>query len=146
MKHQYSKRIFLVALLFVAGNGVLWACNYTFTLIDSQGTTQGVQEGVPVSVTQDETYTLNIRYVENHRNCTVTPEETIFLLDGSRWRVQRDTQPLLLTAAPEWSQPAQRTHEADFIFQPQTAGPWNLEIVRVCDRGGYTGLLTFEVQ
>lgn len=91
-------------------------------------------------------YTLEMVYVENHRNCTVSPDETLYLLDGSRWRVARDTQPLVLAALPEWTAPARRTHAGTFPFAAQTPGVWALEVVRVCDRGGYHGTLIFEVR
>lgn len=124
----------------------MFACNYTYTFIDQAGNATVVAEGERATLTAGERYTLTMEYHENHRNCSVSPQETLYLVDGSRWREGRETQPLVLVSMPQWEQPARRTHRGDFQFIAARAGVWSLEIVRVCDRGGYHGELFIEVQ
>lgn len=122
------------------------ACNYTYTLIDPAGRHTVVTEGGSASLVRGESYVLRMEYHENHRNCSVSPEETLYLVDGARWRLERETQPLVLTAMPRWEQPASRTHRGEFAFTAAREGAWLLEVVRICDRGGYHGEILFEVQ
>lgn len=140
-----ARRTGIVLFLILAAAASAAACNYIYTLIDSQGREVQVVEGGRVSLTQGEHYVLRMEYRENHRNCTVTPEETLYLLDGARWRLGRETQPLLLSEIADWTQPASRTHLGEFTFTASTAGNWLFEVVRTCDRGGYHGSFHLEV-
>ncbi len=141
-----EKRIVTFLVLLLAGSIATFACNYTYTVIDAAGNAQRISEGETAILQQGGEYTLQMVYVENHRNCTVSPDQTLYLLDGSRWRVARDTQPLILTSPPDWEEPRSRTHSGEFPFVANVSGTWTLEVVRVCDRGGYTGEIHFEVQ
>ncbi len=122
------------------------ACNYTYTVIDPTGRETVVSEGNSLTLVQGETYVLRMEYWENHRNCTVTPEDTLYLVDGARWRPDRDTQPLILRETAEWEQTASRTHRGEFTFDAAREGAWSVEVVRVCDRGGYHGAFLLEVR
>ena len=138
--------ILLITVMLLATTIPVLACNYTYTVIDSVGRETPVTEGNSAILIRGETYTLRMEYHENHRNCNVSPEETLYLVDGARWRLDRETQPLILRAMPDWEQPASRTHRGEFTFTASQEGSWQVEVVRVCDRGGYHGEFVLEVQ
>ena len=141
-----ARHVLIVLVLALGGVVPALACNYTYTVIDGAGRETIVSEGSSATLRLGETYTLRMEYHENHRNCNVSPEETLYLLDGSRWRLERETQPLYLLSWPQWEQPASRTHRGEFVFTAAQAGTWLVEVVRVCDRGGYHGEIYLEVR
>lgn len=143
----WMKKIIAVAAVVFAAVLVhpAFACIPDFTLIDSDGHETILDIENPVELDAGRDYTLRIEYWEDHRNCSAKPEETMFLLDGARWRVGRETQPLVLSAAPEWTRPAARTNVGELRFTAVNPGEWILEIIRVCDRGGYSGQIEFHV-
>ena len=122
-----------------------FACIPDFTLIDSEGRETVLDIGNLIELDSGQEYVLRIEYWEDHRNCSAKPEETLFILDGARWRVERETQPLILSANPEWTRPESRTNLGELRFIAASPGKWVLEIIRVCDRGGYAGRLEFHV-
>jgi hypothetical protein len=121
------------------------ACEMNYTLTSGDGTTVTVRPEQPIELELGSTYVLALEYYEDHRNCTVQPEETLLLLEGSRWRENRETQPLLLTAPIEWTSPKNRTNLALVEFTATSAGTFRLEIIRSCTREGYDGELVFVV-
>ena len=146
MKHI----IITVLAVFFSAAAIAGACELQFYLIDPAGIQRPVSAGTgssggPIRLELGGEYTLKMTYREDHRNCTVPPGDTLLFLDGSRWRVARETQPLVLAAPVAWTQPQARTHEAEVHFTAAAAGSWTLEIIRECSRGGYRGELLFEV-
>lgn len=142
------KRVIITALtVLFASAAVAGACELQFSLFDAAGTERAVAAGTgsPINLEVGLEYTLRMAYREDHRSCTVQPEDTLLLLDGARWREARDTQPLVLAAPVVWTQPRARTHEAEIGFTAAAAGNWTLEIIRECSRGGYYGELLFVV-
>jgi len=140
----------IAAVILLAAAAVAGACELHFYLIDAEGverplSADGGSSADPVHLELGQQYILRIVYLEDHRNCEVRPEDTLLLLDGARWRVGRETQPLVLAAPVTWSQPRTRTHEGEVRFTAAAAGTWTLEFIRECDRGGYHGQLLFEV-
>ncbi len=133
-----------LALSFGAVDSV-FACRQEYFLVGPNESESAIDASTTTQIALGETYTLRIEYYEDHRNCTAIPEETMFLLDGARWRVNRETQPLVLTATPEWNRPSSRTNVGEVTFHAAAAGTWRVEIVRTCTRDGYTGWLEFEV-
>ncbi|SIQ19468.1 hypothetical protein SAMN05920897_10532 [Alkalispirochaeta americana] len=143
MKH---KRWILAGAVFFASLNSAFGCDYLYTIMDQAGTERVLREGETALLRANETYTLRMEYRENHRNCSVTPEQTLYLLEGARWRVARESQPLVLVAPPQWEQPASRSHRGDFTFLASQDGYWTLEVIRSCDRGGYHGTIYLEVK
>ncbi len=131
------KHLLISLVLSAVAVTAAFPCEFTYTMIDAQGNKSEIDPLKPVILNSEAAYTLVISYWEDHRNCRVAPEETLLLLDGARWRVLRETQPLVLSAAPFWEQTASRTHEGTVHFTTQTAGSWVLEVMRICDREGY---------
>ncbi|POQ98481.1 hypothetical protein AU468_12880 [Alkalispirochaeta sphaeroplastigenens] len=143
MKH---KGLLITLTIFLVPLAPAFACDYLYTIIDQSGREISLEEGGTALLRQDETYTLRMEYRENHRNCTVTPEETLYLLDGARWRVNRESQPLVLLEAPRWEESGPRSHRGEFPLLASLVGTWALEVVRSCPRGGYHGVIHLEVQ
>ena len=121
------------------------ACTMEYTIIPVGGEEMSIQPGSPIALTLGQDYILRMEYYEDHRNCTAKPEETLLLLDGSRWREDRDSQPLVLTASPVWTKPKNRTNVGELEFTATTLGSFQLEIIRECTRDGYQGELVFVV-
>ncbi len=138
------RRIILMILLTAAA--ALPACEFTYTLTDSSGTQRDITTNVPVVLDLGEAYTLTLSYWEDHRSCPLGPEGTLFLLDGARWRVLRDTQPLMLLDHVSWDDASSRTKTGTLTFTAQLSGSWVLEVLRICTREGYQGELIFLVR
>ena len=134
----------VVLLGLVAAPG--FGCEFAYTLIEPSGDERTIETDNATTVRAGEEYTLRMAYREDHRNCSAEPEETVFLLDGARWRPERDTQPLVLAGTPEWEQPSVRSHVGELRFTAGEPGTWTLELIRTCHREGYTGRLEFTVE
>lgn len=141
-----TRRTVMILFFVLASTASAAACDYVYTVIDSRGMELRIREGEQTTLIQGERYILRMEYRENHRNCNVSPEETLYLVNGARWIDNGDTQPLVLTAMPEWEQPASRTHRGDFTFTAARVGEWLVEVVRECNRGGYHGTFILEVR
>ncbi len=133
----------LCILCFTAAAAALSACEFTFEITNSEGITGTITPEKTAVLTQGEMYTLSFSYWEDHRSCPLGPEGTMFLLNGERWRVQRETQPLVLTDSPYWEDTASRSKTGEVHFIAAEPGRWILEILRVCSREGYHGRLFF---
>jgi hypothetical protein len=116
-----------------------------YTIIPAGGEEIRVEPGSPIALAQGQDYVLRMEYYEDHRNCTAKPEETLLLLDGSRWRENRDDQPLVLSSSPVWTKPKSRTNVGELAFTAAAPGSFRLEIIRECTRDGYQGELLFVV-
>jgi hypothetical protein len=75
-------------------------------------------------VVTGETYRIEISMREDHNRCLIEPEDTMFLLEESRWRVNPETQPLVLLAPIEWTQMGSRDFTATIDFRVAEAGAW----------------------
>ncbi len=132
-------------LLLVAGAPAA-ACEFVYTLIGPDGEERSIETSNTTTLREGAAYTLRMAYREDHRNCNIGPEDTLYLLDGARWRLERETQPLVLTTEPAWNQPSSRSHVGELQFTAATAGEWSLELIRTCHRDGYAGTLRFVVE
>ena len=144
-----SKTVGIAIILLFVGAPSLFACIMDYTLVHPDGSEEQIVADDPdqaVELITGITYILRTSYRENHRNCSVTPDDTIWLLDGSRWRESRDTQALLLESAMVWTQTAVRTNTGELTFTAQQEGMRELEVIRVCDRDGYHGMVYFLVE
>jgi hypothetical protein len=141
MKRIILTGVFMVILSLTA----LFACEIDYSIIDQSGTSISATPSQTITLKQGETYTFQMTFYEDHRNCRVPPEDTLFLLDGARWRPQRETQGLVLGGAVEWMENSSRLNTGLTTFTALQPGTYSLEVIRVCDRGGYTAELIFEV-
>ena len=141
----FSKRVAAVAFLVLAAAASAHACIFTYTLIGPNQQT-GITPGRPVEVMTGESYRIDITMREDHNNCRLEPEETMFLLEEARWRVNRETQPLVLLAPIEWAQVASREFTTTIEFQVAEAGEWTIDVIRDCTKGGYYEELILEAR
>jgi len=139
------KKLTVLLILALAGATAAFACEIRFSLIGEDGKERVVEPGETVVLQQGSVYRLVLQYYEDHRSCQVRPEDTLFFLDGSRWRVGRDTAPLILNAPIVWVSPASRTQRTEIEFVANLRGSTILEIVRECPKGGFKGAITFTV-
>lgn len=138
------KSIVLFVMFLMAGGISVTACDFTFSLINSQGESLPVTTDQSIPLIAGETYTLHMSYWEDHRSCPLGPEGTIFLLDGARWRAANDSQALILTSLV-WDDGSSRTKTGNAVFTVGSMQTCTLEILRICHREGYSGKLTFYI-
>jgi hypothetical protein len=147
MKVQGTNKLVVLAvalavLLTAAPN--LHACEFDLALnrVNDQSDLMGGEGARPVSLESHAslhtgyTYDLTITYREDHRNCRVPPEDTVFLLQDARWRTGRETQGLVLLADIVWSTVDTGRHAATLRFRVVEPGEYRLQIIRVCPRSG----------
>ena len=140
------KRILVLgACMMIFSVATLFACEFNYTLVDASGRSMQVTPSQPMVLKLGESYSFEISFYEDHRNCVVPPSDTLFMLDGARWRPLRDSQGLVLSGAMEWKEHSSRLNTGVTSFTALLPGTYSLEVMRVCDRGGYTAELIFAV-
>jgi hypothetical protein len=140
-----AKKIFII-LILVFGAAGAFACQFTFSLISGDGSVQTIAPGRSVDLELAEVYTLKVSCEEDHGNCPVAAEDTIFLLEEEKWKAGKDYLPLILQENISWSDTGGRSHLAELSFTAERAGIWELEIIRDCDRKeGYDEVLILSV-
>ena len=141
-----STRVLMIAgILTLLTVGAL-ACEMTFVLTDSSANSRTVIPGKKIVLKLGETYSLVVRFKEDHNNCNVAPEVTLFLLDEEKWKSSKDYLPLQLAGSVNWSDINSRTHETELTFKAVKTGDWELEVIRECSKKeGYDEYLLFWV-
>jgi hypothetical protein len=137
--------IFASAALLFAGAAAATACEFAFLLDGSDGVQRSITAGSTTDLALGGTYTLTVEFTEDHGNCKLEPEDTVFLLEEEKWKPTKDTLPLLLTGSVIWEQETDRVNIAEISFQAVKEGRWELEIIRDCSKGGYDEVLAFVV-
>lgn len=123
-----------------------FACEMTFVLTDSSANSRTVIPGKKIVLKRGETYSLVVRFKEDHNNCKVAPEVTLFLLDEEKWKSSKDYLPLQLAGSINWTDINSRTHETELTFKAAKSGDWELEVIRECSKKeGYDEYLLFSV-
>ena len=136
----------LIAVFILSATGA-YACEFAFTLISENGSTQRIQPGSEVELDLNNTYTLKVALVEDHRNCHLTPEDTDFLLEEEKWKTTKDYLPLQLLNDISWTSRDHRHHKVEISFQTVISGTSSLEVLRDCDKKeGYDEFLHFVVK
>jgi len=130
--------------LFLAA-APLSACEFTYTISGPGLSAAKVIPGVPVTLTRDAEYTLSVSYREDHNNCLVPPEDTLFLVEEERWKTGKDYLPLELLQARPWTASG-RSNATTLTFTASEAGTWPVQVIRECTRGGYDQTLLFSVK
>ena len=139
------RSVLLVLGLMLGAGTVAHACIFTYTLVDGAGGRTTITPGRAVELTRGENYRIEITMREDHGNCLLAPEDTLFLLDEARWRVGRDTQPLILREAIEWIETGSRRYATAIAFTASQSGAFSVNVLRECTRGGYSATLLFQV-
>jgi hypothetical protein len=143
---SYTKvaRSWLVGLaLFFLPALCAHACIFTYTLVGPDGSVRMSVES-PTAVIVGESYRIEIAMREDHGNCQIEPEDTMFLLNESRWRLKRETQPLVLLSDIVWEKIGSTRYTTVIEFRVAQSGLSTVDVIRECSRGGYQGALVFE--
>ena len=141
-----STRILIIGGILTLLTVGAFACEMTFVLTDSSANSRTIIPGKTVILKRGETYSLVIRFKEDHNNCKVAPEETLFLLDEEKWKSSKDYLSLQLAGSINWVDTDSRTHETELTFIAVNTGEWELEVIRECSKkDGYDEYLLFSV-
>ena len=143
MANIFSKRAAAVAFFVLVAGVSAHACILTYTLVGPDGQA-GITPGRPAEVVTGGDYRIEITMREDHNRCLIEPEDTMFLLEEARWRVNRETQPLVLLAPIEWVQVGSREFTATIEFRAAETGAWTIDVIRDCTKGGYHEKLILE--
>jgi hypothetical protein len=122
------------------------ACEMSFRLVDSSGASRRILPGATVPLKAGSGYKLSVEFVEDHRNCSVPAEDTLFLIGGADWTAGRKDQGLVLAKSADWIEEGRTVNRADIAFTAAKAGTYDLGIFRDCSKGGYDEIITFTVK
>jgi hypothetical protein len=136
----------LAAILLAATVVAVPACEMVFKLADSGGTVRRILPGASIALNKGAAYTLQVDFTEDHRNCKVEPEETLFLLDDAKWKAGKAGQGLALKGPIEWTVNSRTFNTSEIGFTAHTAGSYNLRIIRECPKAGYDEAFIFVVR
>ena len=137
------RRGLLVAGFLLAAS-VAHACIFTYTLVGPDGSVR-VEPDDPVAITAGLTYRIDVTMRENHGACSLEAEDTMILLNEGRWRVNRDTQPLVLLSEIVWERVGPTRYTTSFEFEARESGDWRIDLIRECTRGGRHETLYLQV-
>jgi len=142
-----KKSIIICGVLFglVAVCTSASACQITYTLIDAGGKAQEFTSGNTISLVKGETYTLRIDFDEDHRNCKVPPDQTVFFLNDRSWEYGKTNLPLQLLEPAKWQIVSSRSNIGTLQFKAVQSGSFVLEILRDCTKEGYEGVLKIQI-
>jgi len=112
--------------------------------------------GQSVVLTAGSTHVLSIVFAEDHGNCTLLPEKTVFLLNDEKWKEGKDYLPLVLKSPVVWKSVSSTRHETSISFTAGSAGSAGsagpagsvvLEVIRDCDKkAGYDEKFMFVIK
>lgn len=138
------KKLVPLLLFLLLPAALIPACEFSFALSGPDGATLPLRPGSETALQRGESYTLEVTFIEDHRKCLLTPEDTEFFLEEVKWKPGREL-PLVLEEAVSWEEADARTNRALLSFRAVEAGSFTLEVLRECDKGGYDELLLFSV-
>ncbi len=134
----------LLVLGFLLAASAAHACIFTYTLVGPDGNVR-VEPDAPVAITAGLTYRIDVTMREDHGACSLEADDTIILLNEGRWRVNRDTQPLVLLSEIVWERVGPTRYTTSFEFDARESGDWRIDLIRECTRGGRHETLYLQV-
>ncbi len=140
-----SKRFFLIGILMTSLLLPLLACEMEFRITGPTMEDMRILPGSTLALEKGASYFLQVIFSEDHRNCKIPPDETLFMLDKQKWRVDKTEQGIVLQSPIVWNTEAKRTNEATISFVASQAGQRVLNICRICSKGGYDEDIIFSV-
>ena len=146
MKNTMVRRLFIAAFIVTLGGAAAFACEMSFTLEGQSYTSMNILPGSTVKLTEGQSYKLTVEFTEDHRNCKIPADETLFLLNGEKWRPNKETQGLLLTNSIQWEEISKTKNVTVLEFTASVKGSQMLQIVRDCSKGGYNEQITLVVE
>ncbi|AEV28053.1 hypothetical protein SpiGrapes_0189 [Sphaerochaeta pleomorpha str. Grapes] len=139
------KKTVLVLLLLSFAVSALFACEMVFHLSGPDSSNVRVLPGSTIALQQGAEYSLQVEFTEDHRNCTIPPEDTLFLLDGSKWKTSKTNLDLVLLQDIRWEEMSRYLNFCTLSFTADKKGQSVLQIIRDCRKGGYDESFTFLV-
>jgi hypothetical protein len=139
-----KKRILLFLVISLSAFG-LFACEMVFHLSGPESSDLRILPGSTIALKQGETYSLQVAFTEDHRNCKVPAEDTLFMLDGSKWKTSKTSLDLVLQQEIEWVENSRSLNTSVLEFTADKPGIAVLNILRDCSKGGYDESFTFSV-
>jgi hypothetical protein len=141
-----ARKLFFSAAIALLALTSASACELSFKLVDSSGASRRILPGATIALKAGSSYVLSVEFVEDHRNCSVPPEDTFFLIGDADWAAGRKDQGLVLAKSVEWIEEGRTVNRADIAFTAAKAGTYDLGIFRDCPKGGYDETITFTVK
>jgi hypothetical protein len=135
-----------IMITMVLTGTVALACEMNFTIVSNNGESFEVRPGKVLTLEAGETYTMEVEFVQDHRNCIVPAEDTVFLLNEEKWKEGKDYLPLLLLSQSGWTEVSSGTWEQNLVFVAQESQKTALEVIRECPKGGYDETLEFKIK
>lgn len=145
MNRKWIRVLTLVVVLTAVSVVDVLACVFTFRLIDANGFERRLIPGSAVNLELNMQYALHLEFLEDHRNCAVPADQTLFMIDGARWRENRESQGLNLNSAIVWTEETRTRNTALADFTAVQSGIFTLELSRSCSKGGYNEKIIFTV-
>lgn len=143
MNGRIGHRVAAAIALFLLPTLAAHACIFTYVLVGPDGQHE-IRSGATATVQAGELYRIEIAMRENHSNCDLEAGDTMFLLEEGRWRVGRETQPLVLKSAIVWERTGSRSYTTAIEFLAAEIGTWTIDVIRECHRGGSHEWITIE--
>jgi len=141
-----TRKLFIILALSFAALWSASACEMAFKLVDDGGASRKILPGSTIALEAGRTYTLKVEFTEDHRNCLYEPDDTLFLLDDAKWRVNKAEQGLVLAQGIAWVENGRNLNLAELVFKAAKPGSYSLRILRECEKGGYDEVFTFVVK
>ena len=142
--HLHTTKL-VIALLLMLSSASLFACEMIFNLSGPSLMDMRVLPGSTIILQEGASYTLRVEFIEDHRNCSIPPEDTLFMLDGQKWRVDKTEQGIVLQDQILWTVKSKTTNFTLLPFLALQEGTFTLNINRDCPKGGYHENITFSV-
>jgi len=143
--YMVSKRFFLIGILMLSLFLPLWACEMEFRISGPAMSDMRILPGSTIALEKGEPYSLRVIFSEDHRNCKVPPEDTLFMLDKQKWRVDKTEQGVVLQDPITWMTTSKNTNVTTISFVASLEGQRVLNICRICSKGGYDENIIFSV-
>ena len=140
-----SKRYVLIGMLLLSLALPLFACEMEFRISGPSMTDMRILPGSTIALEEGGTYSLQVIFSEDHRNCKISPEDTLFMLDKQKWRVDKTEQGVVLQSPIVWKTTNKTTNETTISFIALQEGERILNICRICPKGGYDEDIIFSV-
>ena len=146
MKITIATRIIIAAMIIMAAGAAAFACEMSFTLEGQSFNSMNILPGSTVKLAEGQSYKITVEFNEDHRNCKVPADETLFLLNGEKGRPNKETQGLLLTNSIQWEEVSKTKNVIVLEFTASAQGKQTVQIVRDCSKGGYNEQIIFAVE
>ena len=141
----FKRYVLIIGFLILGLWLPLTACEMEFRISGPAYEDMRILPGSTVALEKGESYTLSVTFTEDHRNCKIPPEDTLFMLDKQKWRVDKTEQGVVLQNPIIWKTLTKNSHETNLLVRAFQEGQRVLNISRICAKGGYDEDIIFSV-